>query len=61
MIRDRRRPADRDDLSMGIAGNPVDVLATNFGRTASLFEKFPRDRVFIASTEAPRHGAREIE
>jgi oxalate decarboxylase len=46
---------------MWIAGNPVDVLATNFGRPASLFEKFPRDRVFIAPTESPRLGAREIE
>jgi oxalate decarboxylase len=49
------------DLSMWIAGNPVDVLATNFGRPASLFETFPRDRVFIAPTETPRHGVREIE
>ncbi len=36
------------DLSTWIAGNPVDVLATNFSKPASLFEKFPRDRVFIA-------------
>jgi oxalate decarboxylase len=49
------------DLSMWIAGNPVDVLATNFSRPASLFEKFPRDRVFISPTETPRHGAREIK
>src|SRR6201981_3887324 len=28
------------NLSAWIAGNPVDVLATNFGRPASLFEKF---------------------
>jgi hypothetical protein len=42
---------------MGIAGNPVDVPATNFGGPASLSKKFPRDRVFIAPTEAPRHGA----
>jgi oxalate decarboxylase len=49
------------DLSMWIAGNPVDVLATNFSKPTSLFEKFPRDRVFIAPTEAPRHGVREIE
>jgi oxalate decarboxylase len=48
------------DLSMWIAGNPVDVLATNFGKPASLVEKFPRDRVFIAPTETPRHGTREI-
>jgi oxalate decarboxylase len=36
------------DLSEWIAGNPVDVLATNFGRPASLFEKFPRKDVFIS-------------
>ncbi len=36
------------DLSQWIAGNPVEVLATNFGQPASLIEKFPRERVFIA-------------
>ncbi|WP_165071057.1 cupin domain-containing protein [Paludisphaera rhizosphaerae] len=36
------------DLSQWIAGNPVDVLATNFSKPASLFEKFPRKDVFIA-------------
>src|SRR4051812_39582701 len=36
------------DLSQWIAGNPVDVLATNFGKSPSLFEKFPRKDVFIA-------------
>ena len=36
------------DLSQWIAGNPVDVLATNFGKPTSLVEKFPRDDVFIA-------------
>ncbi|MBX6315719.1 MAG: cupin domain-containing protein [Isosphaeraceae bacterium] len=49
------------DLSMWIAGNPVDVLATNFSRPASLFERFPRDRVFIAPTETPGHGVGEIK
>jgi oxalate decarboxylase len=48
------------DLSMWIAGNPVDVLATNLSKPASLFEKFPRDRVFIAPTLTPPHGVREI-
>jgi oxalate decarboxylase len=48
------------DLSMWIAGNPVDVLATNFGRPASLVEKFPRERVFIAPTETPRVGERDL-
>ena len=36
------------DLSQWIAGNPVDVLATNFSQSASLIEKFPRKDVFIA-------------
>jgi oxalate decarboxylase len=33
------------DLSAWIAGNPVDVLSTNFGKPASVFEKFPRKDV----------------
>jgi oxalate decarboxylase len=41
------------DLSQWIAGNPVDVLATNFGKPASLFEKFPKSDVFVA----PASGA----
>ena len=36
------------DLSQWIAGNPAEILATNFGQPASLFEKFPRKDVFIA-------------
>src|ERR1700704_518844 len=36
------------DLSQWIAGNPSDVLATNFGKPAALFEKFPRKDVFIS-------------
>jgi oxalate decarboxylase len=36
------------DLSQWIAGNPAEVLATNFGQRASLFEQFPHQRVFIA-------------
>ena len=39
------------DLSQWIAGNPADVLATNFGKPASLFEKFPSHDVFIAGTK----------
>jgi oxalate decarboxylase len=35
------------DLSEWIAGNPPDVLATNFGKPTSLFEKFPHRDVFI--------------
>jgi oxalate decarboxylase len=41
------------DLSEWIAGNPVDVLATNFGRPASLFKEFPRKDVFITDQEGP--------
>jgi oxalate decarboxylase len=35
------------DLSEWIAGNPPDVLATNFSQPASLFDKFPRKDVFL--------------
>lgn len=35
------------DLTEWIAGNPVDVLATNFGQPAAVFEKFPKKDVFI--------------
>jgi oxalate decarboxylase len=35
------------DLSEWMAGNPLDVLATNFDKPAALFEKFPRRDVFI--------------
>ena len=38
------------DLTEWMAANPVDVLATNFGKPASLFEKFPRKDVFISGT-----------
>ncbi len=37
------------DLSQWIAGNPTDVLATNFSQPPSLFEKFPREDVFITN------------
>jgi oxalate decarboxylase len=36
------------DLSQWIAGNPADILATNFGKPAALFDKFPKRDVFIA-------------
>jgi oxalate decarboxylase len=39
------------DLSQWIAGNPLDVLATNFGKPASLFEKFPHRDVFISDKD----------
>jgi oxalate decarboxylase len=35
------------DLSQWIAGNPVDILATNFSVDGSVFEKFPRRDVFL--------------
>lgn len=35
------------DLSQWIAGNPADVLATNFSKPAALFETFPKKDVFI--------------
>ena len=36
------------DLSQWIAGNPLDVLSTNFSKPKELFEKFPHKDVFIA-------------
>jgi oxalate decarboxylase len=36
------------DLSQWIAGNPLDVLATNFGKPADLIKKLPHKDVFIA-------------
>jgi oxalate decarboxylase len=41
------------DLSQWIAGNPVDVLATNFSQPPELFEKFPHGNVFIADKNGP--------
>jgi oxalate decarboxylase len=40
------------DLSQWIAGNPLDVLATNFSKPPSLFETFPHQDVFISDQEA---------
>jgi oxalate decarboxylase len=37
------------DLTERMAGNPADVLATNFGQPASVFEKFPKKDVFITT------------
>lgn len=39
------------DLSQWIAGNPSDVLAKNFSKPATLFEKFPHKDVFIADKD----------
>jgi oxalate decarboxylase len=36
------------DLSQLLAAQPVDVLATNFGRPAATFDAFPKDDVFIS-------------
>ena len=33
------------------SANPADVLATNFGKPATLFESFPQGDVFIADKE----------
>ena len=41
------------DLSQWIAGNPPDVLATNFGQPAELFAKFPHHDVFVAGKNGP--------
>jgi oxalate decarboxylase len=40
------------DLSEWLAGNPSDVLATNFGKLEALFQRFPNRDVFIASGNA---------
>jgi hypothetical protein len=48
------------DYSMWIAGNPLDVLATSFGKTESLFERLPRSRVFISLTKRPPRGKRAL-
>jgi oxalate decarboxylase len=35
------------DLTQWIAGNSIDVLATNFAVEAATFEKFPKGDVFM--------------
>lgn len=42
------------DLSQWIAGNPADVLATNFGQSAALFDKFPKKDVFLTDRDGPK-------
>jgi oxalate decarboxylase len=37
------------DLTQWIAGNPADVLATNFGQPTTVIEKFPKQDVFISN------------
>jgi len=39
------------DLSSWVVGNPLDVLATNFNKPASLFETFPREDVFSSPNQ----------
>jgi oxalate decarboxylase len=39
------------DLAQWIAGNPPDVLGTNFGRPPALFETFPHGDVFVADED----------
>ncbi|WZO97085.1 cupin domain-containing protein [Isosphaeraceae bacterium EP7] len=39
------------DLSTWIAGNPTQVLSTNFSKPETLFERFPHERVFIADKD----------
>jgi oxalate decarboxylase len=41
------------DLTQWIAGNPADVLATNFGQSPDFFEKFPKHDVFFAGKNGP--------
>jgi oxalate decarboxylase len=41
------------DLSAWIAGNPPDVLATNFGQSPELFAKFPDHDVFLVGQDSP--------
>ena len=36
------------DLSQWLAGNPSYLLADHFGKPQALFDKFPKERVFIA-------------
>ena len=35
------------NLSQWIAGNPTDILGTNFGVDPAIFDKFPRKEVFL--------------
>ena len=42
------------DLTQWIAGNPADVLATNFSQTAEMVQKFPHRDVFITGKSGPK-------
>ncbi len=41
------------DLSQWIAGNPADVLATNFAQRPELFANFPHHDVFLSGRDGP--------
>jgi len=44
-------PISKGSAGVWIAGNPVDVLATNFNKSESLIRRFPCKDVFIAPGE----------
>jgi oxalate decarboxylase len=44
-----------------VGGTSKHLLAKNFSKPQSLFEKFPRDRIFISPTETPPRGERELD
>jgi oxalate decarboxylase len=47
------------DLSSWIAGNPGQVLSTNFSKPESLFDRFPHETVFIADKDGPSRQGHE--
>jgi oxalate decarboxylase len=47
------------DLSSWIAGNPKQVLSTNFNKPETLFERFPHENVFIADKDGPTPKGKE--
>jgi oxalate decarboxylase len=47
------------DLSQWIAGNPVDVLATNFHKPEAHFERFPRADLFIAPDDGSKSSGQK--
>jgi hypothetical protein len=47
--------------SQWIAGTPLNVLATDFSKPEPLFEKFPRERVFIAAEGALGQERKEVK
>jgi oxalate decarboxylase len=47
------------DLTQWVAGTPAYVLADHFGKPQARFERFPKERAFIAPPDG--HGHREIK